>query len=591
MPPKKKTKEKPNALLDAINAIQSKQGKTISSDDSIVDIMTFCFGSKYLNLPEHNFKLFQSQKTILKTFYMGSIGNENLKLDENDWKWLQDNAEDEERDGITFKKNCDQVIEKIRRKERDLGKTIPNFKKLHLVLGRRGTKTILASVITAYEVYKLVTINNGDPHGYYGLPHGAEIVIINVALSQKQAGLLFGAICDRIDGAEILKGRIAYGNTQEIGVYTDRELQKISDGGSILSVKPSIKIMCGHSNPKTLRGNNAILLLFDELAFYDDTGKVTGSQFYNDLEPSVSHFVPYGHDKIVCISSPNLASGIFYDIFKSAEETDEILAYQLPTWCVNETVTYDSLAVKRKRNPDAFAIEHGAQWAKSGLYGYYFPEDLIMRCVEAGVLKGIREMERPDPQFHYYLHVDPAKNGDRYVAVMVAREQYRNVNMEKRIRIRLAKIWVWDPTPGIGLLFNEIDKEVLQICQQFRPRLVTYDQFQSAHSLQFLKRYGIPNRETSYNRSYKMTIYQNLREMMSYHPHPELWLYDDHRLILEMKCLRYRPTKRGYTLVKEKGGEVETDDIIDCLAGATSAATNVANIPLPRPVTVNMGRL
>jgi len=476
----------------------------------------------------------------------------------------------------------------MRKKERAPG-AMPNFNKLHLVLGRRGSKTILASVITAYEVYKLVTINHGDPHGFYGLPHGAEIVIINVALSQKQAGLLFGAICDRIDGAEVLKGRIAYGNTQEIGIYTDRELQKIQDGDTILSVKPSIKIMCGHSNPKTLRGNNAILLLFDELAFYEDTGKVTGSQFYNDLEPSVSHFVPYGHDKIICISSPNMASGIFYDLFKSAQETDEILAYQLPTWCVNDTVTYDSLTVKRKRNPDAFAIEYGAQWAKSGLYGYYFPEELVNRCVEAGVLDGMSQMDKPDSKYHYYMHVDPAKNGDRYTAVMVAREQYRNVNMEKRIRIRLARIWQWQPTPGVGLIFNEIDKDVLRICQQFRPRIVTYDQYNSVHSLQFLKRCGIPTRETSYNRAYKMNIYQNLREMMAYHPKPELYLYDDHRLVLEMKCLRYRPTKRGYTLVKEKGGEVETDDIIDCLAGATSTATNVANIPLPRPITVNMG--
>lgn len=587
----KNKNDKPNALLDAINMVQKQQGVSPTSDESIVDIMTFCFGKKYLSLESHNFHLFQSQKTILKTFYLGSLGNENLKLDENDWKWLNDNAEDEELDGIVYQKNCNQVIEKIKKRERDIDKTIPNFNKLHLVLGRRASKTILASIITAYEVYKLVTINNGDPHGYYGLPHGAEIVIINVALSQKQAGLLFGAISDRIDGAEILKHRVAYGTTQEIGIYTDRELKKKSEGDSILSVQPSIKIMCGHSNPKTLRGNNAILLLFDELAFYDDSGKVTGSQFYNDLEPSVSHFVPYGHDKIVCISSPNLPSGIFYDIFKSAEETDEILAYQLPTWCVNETVTYDSLAVKRKRNPDAFAIEYGAQWAKSGLYGYYFPEDLVNRCVEAGILKGVSQMDRPDPKYHYYLHVDPAKNGDRYTAVMVAREQYRNSNMEKRIRIRLANIWVWEPQAGVGLVFNEIDKEVLRICQSFRPRLVTYDQFNSVHSLQFLKRCGIPGRETSYNRSYKMLIYQNLREMMTYSQAPELLLYDDHRLILEMKCLRYRPTKRGYTLVKDRGGEVQTDDIIDCLAGASSAATNVANVPLPRPVTVNLGRL
>ena len=584
-----KKEQKVNPLLDAIDQIQINQGGVEIVEEGIVDIITFCNGVKYLNLPAHNFNLFLSQRTILKTFYMGTIGNEGIGLEPEEWAWLKENEEDEIVDDMVYEKSVDQVIRKIRNQEQTDEEKRVHFKKLHLVLGRRASKTILASVITAYEVYKLITINNGDPHSYYGLPFGAEIVIINVALSQKQAGHLFGAISDRIEDAPIFKNRIAYGTTQEIGIYTNREIEKIKKGGSVLAIKAPIRIICGHSNPKTLRGHNAILLLFDELAFYDDTGKVTGSQFYNDLEPSVSHFVPYNHDRIVCISSPGAMSGIFYDLFNAAETTEEMLAYQLPTWSVNPTVTYESLEVKRKRNPDGFAVEYGGQWAKSGMYGNYFPEDLIARSVEAGVLNNCMPMMKPDPQFHYYLHVDPAKNGDRYCAVMVARELYRNHENRKRIRIRLAHIWVWNPVPGLGIQFNEVDKEVMLICRKFRPVLTTYDQYNSGHSLEFIRKGGFRTREYSYNRAFKMKIYNNLREMMGQQPTPELWIYDDHRLTLEMKCLKYRPTMRGYTLVKDKAADASTDDVIDCLAGASISATNLVHAPLPSPVTVNMG--
>jgi hypothetical protein len=88
-----------------------------------------------------------------------------------------------------------------------------------------------------------------------------------------------------------------------------------------------------------------------------------------------------------------------------------------------------------------------------------------------------------------------------------------------------------------------------------------------------------------------MKIYQNLRDLMAYQPHPELLLYDDHKLILEMKCLKFRATKRGYALVKDKSGDVSTDDLIDCLAGAASEAMNLVSAPLPRPVAVNLGMM
>jgi hypothetical protein len=530
----------------------------------------------------------------LKCFYFGTPGNEKVQLTKSDWEWLEANAQDEELDGILYKKNCEDVINKLREIEKsgNNGEKRRYFNQLHLVLGRRASKTIMASIITAYEVYKLLVINKGDPHTHYGIPYSEPIVVINVALSQKQAGHLFGAISNRLEDSPFFKDKIARGTTQEIGLYTERELKKIRESTSKLAVPAPIKIICGHSNPKTLRGYNAILLLFDELAFYDDTGKVTGSQFYDDLKPSISKFAPYGDGKIVCISSPNAMTGIFHDLFSKSKGNKGMLAFQLPTWCVNTEVTYESLEQDRLRNPEKFAVEYGGQFSKSGTMGEYFPADLVDYCVKEGIIAGCAPMKSPDPKYHYYLHIDPAKNNDKYTAVMIAREIYREntTRGEKRIRIRLANIWQWEPTPGMGLIFKDIDNDIIQICRKFRPRMVTYDSWNSIHSLQYLRKSGVRCLERSYNASYKMKIYQNLRDLMAHQPKTELLLYDDTKLILEMKSLKFRPTKRGYTLVKDKAEGIN-DDIIDCLAGASSEALHIASAPLPTGGVVNLGRL
>ena len=310
---RRKEIEVKNTLLEAINEIQRdnpdlKEG----GQEGITDIMTFCNGKKYLDLPGSRLKLYLSQKVILKAFYMGTRGNENLKLSQEEWEWLYKNENNEDRDGVVYEKNIKEVIEKLLRKEKEGFK----FNELHLVLGRRGTKTLMASIISAYEVYKLLVINNGDPHGFYGLPDDDEITVINVALSQQQAGRLFGQIQARLRNAPFFKGRVSKETTSEIRLFTNKDLEK-RKRGTVLSVPGSIMILCGHSNPDTLRGYNAILILFDELAHYDEGGKVTGKKFYDALKPSLSQFFGHGDGRLVEISSPNMMDGIFYDIFKS----------------------------------------------------------------------------------------------------------------------------------------------------------------------------------------------------------------------------------------------------------------------------------
>lgn len=592
-----KKEEKSNSLAEAIREIKlspllTKPEDSKKSAHKMLDVMSFCNDPSYLDLANNQLNLWISQRVILKCFYMGTIGNENLTLSQEEWEWLYSNEPDEERDGAIYKKNIKDIVRKMLRRARD--PSMPYFKELHLALGRRSSKTLIASIITTYEAYKLLVINNGDPHGAYNLPNDDEIAIINVALSQNQAGRLFGQIQSRIRNSPFFKGRIAKETTSEIRLYTDRDLDK-KRNGSTLSVNGSIVLLCGHSNPDSLAGYSTVLILFDEIAFYDETGKVTGKYFYNRLKPSLAKFYNFQAARIVQISSPNAKMGIFYETFQMSTVDDDvgnsILSFQLPTWCMNPDIPYNTAELERDRraNLDMFTIEYGAQWAEGGTYHNYFPEQLIERCLRGD----IGPHKKPERGFNYYLHVDPAKSGNNYAAVLVAKQRYSNYLGKKRNRCYLAGLWVWRPIPALGLLFGEIDKQIIQICSVFHPMEVTYDDYHSVHSLQLLRSHGIHTKQISFNRNVKQKIYQNLSDMMSYQPEPELFLYDDggesSLLIGELKSLKRKQTQRGVAIGPDKGGDVKSDDLADCLAGAVSAANEGLRMALPEPVVVRTG--
>jgi hypothetical protein len=606
MPVRQRKQKTVNPLEEAILQISnSNPSLQKNQNKELVDVITFCEHPEYLNLPGENLHLYMGQRVILKAFYRGTIGNGELKFTKEEWSWLYENEDDEDLDGVKYERNIKDVIKKLIDMEK-LHKDIrsgnnPNdhlgedekkseyFSMLLLVLGRRGSKTLMASIISAYEAYKLLAINDGDPHGYYKLPSDDEIAIINVALSQQQAGRLFGQIQSRLRNSPFFKGRIAKSTTSEIRLYTDNDLRKKSEGVDI-EVNGSILLLCGHSNPDSLAGYSAILILFDEIAFYDESGKVTGTYFFNRLKPSLAKFYKYNAARIVMISSPNNRQGIFYDMFDISKQDEAMLSFQLPSWCVNDDINYHNKEMTRDRtnNPEMFAVEYGAQWATGGTYGNYFESGLIERCVRSD----IEPHKRPMPGFNYYAHVDPANGGNNYSMVLVAARRYVNSRGKKRWQIHLAGAWIWKPTPGIGLQFHQIDRDVLSICQIFRPLQVTYDDFQSIHSLQYLRSHGVNCKKIQYNRSVKQKLYRNLKMLMEYQPEPELLLYDDggnaSYMLAEMHNLKFKRITRGISILPDKNADVKTDDVIDCLVGACSSANDGIMPSLPEPTTVRM---
>ncbi len=596
-----KNKNEQSPLSAALRQIELENTSILGKQEEkheIVDIMEFCDSPEYLNLPGANLNLFIGQRVILKCFYKGAIGNENLRLTEEEWEWLYERQDKLVLDGEEYDRNIKDVIEKMKKREAD--PDIPPFSQLVLVLGRRASKTLMASIITVYEAYKVIVINNYDPHSYYNLPDDDEIAIINMALSLKQAGRLFEQIKSRLRNAKFFQKYIANSTSDTVRLYTRNDLLKKEkqekDGVTNLTVAGSILLLCGHSNPDTLAGYNTILLLFDEIAFYEETGKLTGKYFVTRLKPSLSKFYKYNAGKLVMISSPNAKSGVFYESFNDAMHENPVisnssLSFQLPTWDINTDVPYDEpeLAKDRSSDLDRFKIEFGAQWAFRGTYGKYFEPELVEFCISSDI--SAHEVRKQG--INYYMHVDPAKKNNNYAAVMVARERYINAYGQKRNRCYLAGVWVWRPVPGVGIDFEAVDLEVIQICRKFRPYSVTYDDYQSVHSIQRLRNNGINCSHIPYNNRVKCKIYRNLKNLMTCRPVPEILLYDDGGwasiLIQELKNLLFKVNRKATILMPDKNADVNTDDLADCLAGAVSAASNGLRAALPSPVAIQTG--
>ena len=584
----KKPPEEPKDFLGDIisnirqeNNLESPDDKEgVENEDGLVDVMTFCEREDLLDLPGNNLYLFRSQKVMLKALYMGSKGNEKLKLDEDDWHWLYD-------------KQQVPAITKLKRKTDGVSDGEAhnfNFRELNLACGRRGSKTLIASVICAYEAYKLLRLK--DPYKYYGIPYDEEIAILNVANSGEQAKRLFSQIKARIRNSPFFTGRVqGDGDSQsKIRLYTDVDLKKKESGNANIKVEGSVVLVCGHSNPDSLRGYSAICILFDELQYYDEHPVVSGRDFYNALTPSLSLFAQYGDGYAVELSTTGTPTGIFYGIHNQAMDVggdfDKVLGFHLSTWDMNEKIPYDGefLSLKRKQDPESFNVEYGAQWSAQGLVSIYFPEELVRQCIKPD----INPMVRRIPEFEFFMHIDPAATHDNYTIAIVYRQKYVTATGDKRYRVILAFHKTWKPMPGVGLDLVDLDNQTIEIARAFKPRTITYDTWNSVHSINFFKNKGIHAMQLSFGRGPKSNYYQNLYDLMN---RGELFIYGDDAVVGELMGIRYRPTMRGTQIFPDPKGEIKTDDIVDCVAGASwMAVGRRLKAPLPRSVLVNIGR-
>lgn len=590
----KKNNETHSIIDGLIAGIKSQITVNTSCIPNIID---FCYSPEYLNLKDNStnpIDLYPLQEIALKSFYRGTIGNENLILTDTEIKLLQDNE-------------MEYVIDKF-----NSGNL---FRECVLAWGRRSGKDMITSFIAAYEAMRILEVPGGNPFAYYHIKEGNPIYILTVANSDPQAQILFNDIKSAILNSPYFQDKIGDEgkaiDSRSICLLTphDKEANKERIKKGMEPTKGSIVILAGHSNSDSLRGKRTIALLLDEVAAYKSTsGSSSGETIVNSLIPSTNDFKIFYTEngikkdrldsKIVYISSPRGKDGVFWRTYQKAFDPElgvQTFVMRAPTWKVNLIHSKESCRRDFSSMPEQeFAMELGAEFA--GLEGEKFISD---EYVDKAISYDLVQKEVGVPGVFYYAHLDPASSSHNYALVIIHVEDYiksipvgdgDRVKRERRKKFIVDHIKVWSPSPGKMIDFNEVDNYVIMLSKRFRFAMISYDTYESISSMQKLRKNGIPVKITQFRKRYKVEIYRNLENLLitgdvlipGQGPFAKL-------LELELKNLKRKWTPGGgFKIGPNEEGDVKTDDVIDALAGACGVAANAIISGYAKPETVYM---
>ena len=599
MAKKRISKDKDPFSIASIFGDIREQVKVDADEPYVPDIIEFCYSRRYLNFRSLGIALFPIQQIILKCFYRGQPGNEHIQLTK------------EEMDLLT-EYGLENILEKYYSGEL--------FRELVLVLGRRSGKDFLTSVIALYETMKLLEVPSGCPFKHYRLAPGNPIYILTVATSSDQAKILFREIKEKMQLSSYFKEKIGDFEQDRIYLLTPEDQKRNKDlrdaDLNSAQTKGSVVIMSGHSNSEGLLGKRIWCLLLDEVASFKSTGgSSSGDRIYSALGPATVDFVrrtgkldekgeeiTVTESKIVSISSPRAEEGVLFKLYNDAPGTDNRLAFKLPTWRVNITLSEDKLRKENKyMNPNEFNMEFGAQF--SGTAGQkYIADKYVDLAMKMGTELNLdtTNLAMGIPGVVYYAHLDPASSSHNYALVIL--------HVEERIRYKSSKdgdkttrrkekfqlfvidhIQVWQPEPGKAVNVFEVDQYIIDIARRYRLGMVTYDAWNSLASIQRLRGKGIPVKMTPFRKQYKMAIYDRLEHLLVNNqvalPNKGRW---SHLMEHELKCLKKIFKPQGFQIKPDPDGLVTTDDVCDGIAGALGQATERVYAGYPKGGTVYM---
>jgi len=466
-----------------------------------INAVSFCEDPAYLN-----FKLNPMQALILKAFYSLELTDEELA-----------------------------ILEDLAKRGTTTWNPEEKYRELVVVAGMKGGKTILAAVIACYEEFSLYRL--GDPGKAYGFAEGEKIFIINVATSGDQAeDTIYAKTLARIQNSPF---------------YDLRPYEEI---GKTINFKDNgVRIRCGHSNSASIVGKTSKLVLFDELArFKDRGGKNSAEAVYTALTRSVE---PFGQDgKIVSISSPIWEKDKIMSLYGLSSEIPNMLGFKLATWEMNPRLPKISFRWEFKKNPEAAQRDFGADPSKPKEAYYRVPvrvETMYEKC--KGYASPIDSMGRlrddfkPNPEFDYYLHGDPAARNDAFGFSLAHR-------LGDRVIIDLAH--AFEAVTG-EIDVNAIKNIILELIKRgFKIKKATFDTWGVVVVWQALKAKNIEP--------------ENLYVLKEQHDELKMAIYDDYlkghfpgKLKDEIKALILL---KGMKVDHPSGG---SKDMVDAVAAVT----------------------
>lgn len=450
-----------------------------------------------LNLNETTQPLLPAQKFILKLYYKMPLDTVNKTItvrDKFNERVLYNFTEQEYLTYLYNEGRCN--IGFIDDKPRN---------ELVLVIGRRGTKSTIASWIAAYETYKILKVFH--PQKYYSLLPDTEIYLTCVATAEDQANLLFRQILGHFALSTYFHRYMNKPTADRVLIRSRRDLEKYGDEG-----KASITVRSSPCSARGLRGASNLVVIMDEQAhFVDDKSQSNKSDkaVYDAVTPSVAQFGMDG--KIINISSPLNKSGMLWDLYnQSLDGSENILMIQAPSWEINTTLSPVYLKGKYKQDPVTYDCEFGSQF--SDRVKSWLPEDYLRKIIVSDLQPKIVGT----PRVPHFVGLDIGFKGDGTAIAVSHIERVEDEETGELIdKIELDLVETRQaglpPFENYDVLdFELIASWIAEVCNKFYVVQGLLDQHNGVLVQQNLKNKGMSQFEMIYHtRNFNSNLYQN----------------------------------------------------------------------------------
>lgn len=251
-----------------------------------------------------------------------------------------------------------------------------------LVTGRRGGKSLIASIFGAYDA------SVRDLTKYLRPGEVRYVVLVAAGLSQARA--LFRTMKQLFE-VPMLAALV-------VGEPTNEEIEL--NNGVILKVVPC--------NSRTIRGLAISTVIFEELAsFLDSDGYQSGDEVYAALAPSTAQFKEEA--RLIALSTPRGQRGTLWRLFKQAQQREDGYALQAPTWEMHPDITAESLANEKANDPVLYEQEYATSFLAGG--DEFIPLHMLLKAT------GIPEHEHG----RRTLAIDPAFDQDDFGLAIACR--------------------------------------------------------------------------------------------------------------------------------------------------------------------------
>ena len=484
------------------------------------------------------------------------ISPQTTKKDLNDLIWLSEHPEHEHRvvgirefidspDYLNAKNEC---WPNIKDDLEDLDNSGCTEAVLCYAIG--GGKSFASSILIVHRAYKVLCLK--DPQKFFGLAKGSNIYFINMSIRAEQSKkVVFGEIKARID------------NSPWFQKYNPPDPNIRSE----LIFPKGVVIFPGNSKEDFPLGYNIFGGVMDEAAFYTETeSHDVAEDMFNALHSRIKN--RFG-DKglLVMISSPRYVDDFIEKKIREAETNHMIFARRKKLWdskpkryFMEETIVVDGYEIPKdfevevKRNFDKFKRDFMA--IPSLALEPYFKQWTL---VEVAIDENLKHPIGPDGRFYdwfkgkpgctYFGHIDLSLTTDA-TGISFCHKEGDRIIVDLIMKIKAAE--------GKEINIADVRGVVYELkARGFSIQKCTFDQFQSASSIQEFNNMGVNSERLSIDKD--LACYETLKEAINM---GRIKFYKNEDFLMELRRLEL---KEGKKVDHPKGG---SKDLADAVSGA-----------------------